>query len=82
MKVLLIGHACGPEMGSEPGFTWNWAQHLSRHNEVWVITHPQFRAEIEAYLLATPNPKVRFLWVDVESALDPWKQTRLTKGTE
>jgi glycosyltransferase involved in cell wall biosynthesis len=80
MKVLLIGHACGPEMGSEPGFTWNWAQHLSRHNEVWVITHPQFRAEIEAYLLATPNPKVRFLWVDVESALDPWNPARGERG--
>jgi glycosyltransferase involved in cell wall biosynthesis len=80
MKVLLIGHACGPEMGSEPGFTWNWAQYLSRQNEVWVITHPQFRAKVEAYLSENPNPKVRFVWVDVKNVLDSWDPARGERG--
>jgi glycosyltransferase involved in cell wall biosynthesis len=80
MKVLLIGHACGPEMGSEPGFTWNWAQYLSRQNEVWVVTHPQFRAKVEAYLSKNPNPKIRFVWVDVKSALDSWDPVRGERG--
>jgi glycosyltransferase involved in cell wall biosynthesis len=80
MKVLLIGHACGPDMGSEPGFTWNWAQHLSRHHEVRVITHPQFRTRIEAYLRENPNPNVQFVWVDVKSALDTWNPAQGERG--
>jgi glycosyltransferase involved in cell wall biosynthesis len=80
MKVLLIGHACGPEMGSEPGFTWNWAQHLSGQNDVQVITHPQFRSKIEAYLHEKPNPRVQFIWVDVKSALDSWDPARGERG--
>ena len=47
MKVLLVGHACGPDRGSEPGLTWNWALSLSRHHQVHVLTHPQLRPEIE-----------------------------------
>jgi glycosyltransferase involved in cell wall biosynthesis len=80
MKLLLIGHACGPGMGSEPGATWNWAQHLSGQNEVWVITHPQFRAKIEAYLLEKPNPKIQFVWTDVNSILDSWDPVRGEHG--
>lgn len=52
MNILLIGHACSPGLGSEPGFTWNWAQQLSIHHPVWVVAHPQFRSLLwlpEAY---------------------------------
>jgi glycosyltransferase involved in cell wall biosynthesis len=80
MKVLLIGHACGPDMGSEPGFTWNWAQHLSSYNDVQVITHPQFRTKIEAYLSNHPNPRIQFVWVDVESVLDRWNPAQGERG--
>ena len=80
MKVLLIGHACGPDMGSEPGFTWNWAQHLSAHNDVQVITHPQFRTKVEAYLSQHSNPRLQFVWVDVESALDRWNPAEGERG--
>jgi glycosyltransferase involved in cell wall biosynthesis len=82
MKVLLIGHACGPGMGSEPGGTWNWALHLARHHDVWVITHPQFRDRIEAYLVDKPNLKIEFVWVDVKSILDPWVPTRGERGIQ
>jgi hypothetical protein len=25
LRVLLVGHICSPDPGSEPGFIWNWA---------------------------------------------------------
>ena len=80
MNILLIGHACGPGMGSEPGYTWNWAHHLSRQHQVWVIAHPQHRSKVEAWLLENPNPNIRFVWVNVKSVLDPWKPERGEQG--
>ena len=56
MKVLLVGHSCGPGLGSEPGITWNWARHLSKQHEVWVITRPEYRDRVETYLSRRPNP--------------------------
>jgi hypothetical protein len=46
MRVLLVGHACGPDRGSEPGGTWNLAWQLSRFHDVWVMTDPQFRGDV------------------------------------
>ena len=73
MKILILGHACGPNLGSEPGFTWNWAWHLSGVHQVWVITHPERRTEVEAYLAVHPRPNLRFVWVVPAARLDPWK---------
>ena len=49
MKVLIVGHPCGPGMGSEPGNTWNWAWHLSRTNQVWVIAHPEYKDRVDSF---------------------------------
>jgi glycosyltransferase involved in cell wall biosynthesis len=76
MKIMLIGHACGPKSGSEPAITWNWATHLSRSDDVTVVTHPTERAEIEAHLRASPNPRLRFHWVKLPPAVDPWRPGR------
>lgn len=78
MKVLLVGHACSPDRGSESGLTWHFAWHLSRAHEVWVMTDPQFQAETESYLDLNPNPNLHFIWVALPSRWDP----RRTPGSD
>jgi glycosyltransferase involved in cell wall biosynthesis len=73
MKVLLVGHACSPRRGSEPGLTWNWAWHLSQRHQIQVLTHPQDREGIEEYLSKHPNPNLKFGGVDVPSWIDTWR---------
>ncbi|HEX5413006.1 MAG TPA: glycosyltransferase family 4 protein [Terriglobia bacterium] len=80
MKVLLIGHACNPNWGSEPAFTWNWAWHLSQKHEVWVLTHPWGREQIESFLALHPNPNLHFVWVRLPGRLawDPARHKRVS----
>jgi glycosyltransferase involved in cell wall biosynthesis len=80
MNILLIGHACGPGLGSEPGFTWNWAQFLSITHQVWVIAHPQHRIQVEAYLAQNPNPNLHFVWVTTNHPLGRWNPERGERG--
>lgn len=80
MKVLLIGHACGPGLGSEPGNTWEFASRLSRQQKVWLIAHPQHRASVERALAATPYPNLQIVWVTTKSRLDSWKPDRGEAG--
>ena len=80
MKVLLIGHACNPNWGSEPAFTWNWAWHLSQKHQVWVLTHPWGRQQIESFLAQHPNPQLHFVWVKLPGRLawDPARHTHVS----
>jgi len=80
MRVLLIGHAISPFRGSEPGNTWNWAWELSKHIEVVVLAHPQYRKEVEGFLAEAPNPNLKVVWVDVEKPWDPWRRQKGGKG--
>ncbi len=80
MKILLVGHACGPNLGSEPGLTWNWALQLSLRHRVWAIVHPEHRAEIEKYLGCSPIPNLTFEYVTLPRYLDPWRPERGEKG--
>ena len=73
MNILISGHACLPNAGSELGVTWNWAWNLAADNRVWVITHGSFRDEIEAYLRRHPRPGLSFVWVGPFGRWDPWK---------
>jgi glycosyltransferase involved in cell wall biosynthesis len=73
MRILLVGHGCSPVRGSEQSFTWNWAWHLSKFYQVWVMAHPHARCEVEKYLSANPNPCLRFVWVTLPAWYDPWK---------
>jgi hypothetical protein len=59
MKILIIGHACSPYAGSEPGLTWNWAWHLAADHDVWLIAHPHFRGPVEDYLARHPGSRLR-----------------------
>ncbi len=72
MKILIVGHACAPGLGSEPGFTWNWAWQMSRMHEVWVITHPEYKDRVDSFLASHPNDCVHFVWVVPKSRFDYW----------
>lgn len=72
MKILLIGHACSPSRGTELAVTWNWAWHLARDHQVWVLTHPQERPAIEGYLNEHAPRNLHFVWVTVPKWRDPW----------
>ena len=80
MRIALIGHACGPHLGSEPGNTWNLAQHLSEHHHVWVLTHPQHQSSIDAFMLANPNPLLQFVYIRLDPAIETWEPARGEKG--
>ena len=56
MKILIVGHACCPGRGSEPGITWNTAWQLAESHDVWVITHPQTQRQTDDYLARHPRP--------------------------
>jgi len=72
VKVLIIGHPCGPGLGSEPANTWNWAWHLSRTNQVWVVAHPEYKERVDRFLELEPNDNLRFHWITVDSRFDRW----------
>jgi glycosyltransferase involved in cell wall biosynthesis len=72
MNILITGHGCLPDAGSEPGITWNWAWHLAERHKVWVITHGAFRQSIELYLRHHPRPNLSFVWVGPFGRWDPW----------
>jgi glycosyltransferase involved in cell wall biosynthesis len=76
MKILIVGHACAPGLGSEPGFTWNWAWHLSRTNQVWVIAHPEYKDRVDRFLAAQPNQRLNFIWATPKSRFDYWTPGR------
>jgi len=76
MKILIVGHACCPHMGSEPGFTWNYSWTLAAEHEVFVIAHPQFRAKVDQFLEQHAPRRIQILWVDVPAAINPWKPGR------
>lgn len=80
MKVLIIGHACSPRQGSEASGTWNWAWHLSREHQVWVLAHPHDRNAVISFLADNPRTNLRFEWLDVPRWIDPWVARSGDKG--
>lgn len=81
MKVLLVGHACAPQKGSEPGVTWNVAWELTRlGHQVWVITHPQHAVATEAFLAHNPRPNLTIEYMTLPASWDPWKVGRGERG--
>ena len=72
MKILIVGHACGPGLGSEPASTWNWGWYLSGENQVWVIAHPEYKSRVDTFLAEHPNDRIHFVWVTPKSKFDYW----------
>lgn len=80
MRIALIGHACSPILGSEPGITWNWAASLARLHDVTLFAHPQYREAVDAELAQRPIDRLKLHWVETNSSLDPWKPQRSERG--
>src|ERR1700760_4990204 len=73
MKILVIGHACSPGLGSEPANTWNWSWRLSQTDQVWVIAHPEYKQRVDDFLAARElNGNLTFLWTTTNSRFDYW----------
>ena len=72
MRILLVGHGCNPYRGSEPGITWNWAWHLSEQHEVWLVTHPRSRDQIDRFLASNNRPTLNIHFVEVPQSIDPY----------
>jgi glycosyltransferase involved in cell wall biosynthesis len=81
MRILVIGHACSPVRGSEPGITWNHCWYLAQAgHEVWLITHPHYRDEVERSLAENPNPRLHIVWLELPRKLDPWDPKKGERG--
>lgn len=80
LHVLIVGHGCFPNMGSDAGMTWNWAWHLAERNRVWVIAHGFARPLVEQYMRDHPRPNLQFIWVGPLGWWDPWKNPSPTKA--
>lgn len=63
-RILLSAYACEPNKGSEPGVGWNWAIHLSKDFEVYVITRRNNQKIIESYLSTCPIKHLHFYYYD------------------
>lgn len=74
MKVLASAYACAPAWGSEPGAGWYWVRAMAEHNEVWLITPPRWRDDIEKYRNEFPAIGERLHPVYVKAA--EWTQGR------
>ncbi len=80
LRVLLVGHICSPDLGSEPGFIWNWAWHLADRHDVTVIAHPLCRAAVETAMARHRDRALRFVWVGLPKRWDPWDPARGEKA--
>jgi len=74
LKILLSAYACEPNRGSEPGVGWNWARHLAREHEAWIITRSNNRNPIEAALARESLPNAHFVYYDLPRWARFWKR--------
>lgn len=79
-RIAVVGHACSPNLGSEPGFTWKWATGLATHHEVWAFVHPEHRDDIEAAMQKDSRPGLRWIFVEVDHPLDCWRPNTNERG--
>jgi glycosyltransferase involved in cell wall biosynthesis len=63
MKILVSAFACNPRLGSESYFGWSAVQCLARDHELWVMTTPRNRPDLEAARIAGQVPEnIRFIY--------------------
>lgn len=63
-KVLISAYSCMPNMGSEPGVSWNTILELVKYHKVWILTRESNRSFIEAELAKNPILNTEFIYCD------------------
>ncbi len=74
LKILISAYACEPGKGSEPGVGWNFAVHMARHHDIWVLTRANNRPVIEPELARRPIPSLHFVYYDLPRWARFWKR--------
>jgi glycosyltransferase involved in cell wall biosynthesis len=77
MKILLSAYHCQPGKGSEHAVGWGWALQLAKCHDVFVFTQTGSRGAIEKVLSQSPNPRLRFTYIDLPSWALFWEKGRL-----
>lgn len=55
LRVVMSAAACGPSEEPEASAGWAFATAAAVEHDVWVVTRPRFRSEIEAALVEDPT---------------------------
>lgn len=63
-NILISAYACSPNMGSEPGMSWNWIINLSKYFNLYVITEGEFRDNLEVELSKLQIKNVYFVYIE------------------
>jgi glycosyltransferase involved in cell wall biosynthesis len=74
LNILLSAYACEPDKGSEPGVGWNWAVHLSKKYNVYVITRTNNKESIEKYMASHGNEHLHFFFYDCSPIIKKMKK--------
>lgn len=71
LRVVVGAAACGPCEEPEANAGWAFATAAAKSHDVWVITRPRFRREIEAAIDADPAlaAHLRFSYLDLSESL-------------
>ena len=65
MKIIISAYACQPNMGSEEGVAWNWANQIAKRGyEVHVITRAESQSAIEAEVKQKAIANLTFYYLD------------------
>lgn len=71
LKIIISAYSCAPNAGGERGQGWNLVRQLAQHgHEVWCLTTPARKDEIEQAIQLSPIPKLHFIYVSVPKWLD------------
>ncbi len=70
----MSAYACEPNKGSEPAGGWNWALHMSRWHEVWVLTRANNRANVEKACPAVEQQHLHWVYYDLPRWASFWKK--------
>jgi glycosyltransferase involved in cell wall biosynthesis len=65
LRILACAYACNPCLGSEEGVGWGWVTNIAQTHEVWVLTDPRHRGDIERTIDREPDRRrnLHFVYV-------------------
>ena len=78
-RILLSAYACQPNVGSEPGMSWNTAVALTGINDVFVITNIYYKPVIEIEMRKNPVARLYFHYYDIPLGNKLWNRLKFTK---